>query len=176
MMMLNKAMEFANKSHASQTRNNGIPYIVHPVAVMGMVRQWGIEDEEVLSAALLHDVIEDTGVTKEQLLSDFSARVATLVDHLTHYEGISKSDYIKSFGNVPIEALLIKLADRICNVNDFLIDNPAYTVKYASKGLPIIEAFVDRKNEIEEAFGPELIKRAEYAWKLMWDNIQPLAK
>jgi (p)ppGpp synthase/HD superfamily hydrolase len=174
--MLVRAIEYANTAHADQTRRNGIPYIVHPVAVMALLGQWGVKDEEVLTVAVLHDLVEDAGVTVKSIERLFSQSVAILVYHLTHKDAVPKKEYIASFAraDVPIEALLVKLADRICNVNDFIYEDPEYAPNYAHKGRPIFEAFQSRRQEIEERFEPDIAKNAFHAWGRMMEAVNNL--
>ena len=77
--MINKAIEFATRAHAGQFRKGtSRPYIVHPIEVGDIVSTM-TKDEEIISAAILHDTIEDTGVTYEDLKQEFGTRVADLV-------------------------------------------------------------------------------------------------
>jgi (p)ppGpp synthase/HD superfamily hydrolase len=133
-----------------------------------------VKDQDVLIAAVLHDTVEDAGITVKTIENVFSAKVATLVDHLTHRDTVPKTEYIASFAapNIPIEALLIKLADRICNVRDFTVDDPGYVSKYVQKGRPIFEAFLLRRKEIEDQFGPEVAKKAFFSWGQMLAGVQ----
>lgn len=83
-----RAYEFAERAHEGQYRRTGDPYITHPVAVANILTDMHM-DHQSLMAAMLHDVIEDTGVTKDQLAELFSPDVAELVD------GVSKIAQIK---------------------------------------------------------------------------------
>src|SRR5665811_1089847 len=77
-----KAYRFADEAHLGQLRNSGEPYITHPIAVAQQCAEWKL-DAQALMAALLHDAIEDCGVTKADLIERFGAPVAELVDGLT---------------------------------------------------------------------------------------------
>src|SRR5437764_11294816 len=80
--LLRRAFAFASEKHAAQTRVSGEPYITHPVAVAQILA--GLEmDLPTLAAALLHDVVEDTSVTTEELAERFSPEIAGLVDGVT---------------------------------------------------------------------------------------------
>ena len=76
---IHRAYLVATDAHKNQTRRSGEPYITHPVAVAGILADQKM-DAETIMAALLHDVIEDTPVTKKELASDFGMQVADLVD------------------------------------------------------------------------------------------------
>jgi len=109
-----KAYNFAREAHASQVDDNGDPYFNHCQHVMEIVAQV-TEDVEMLAAALLHDVIEDTDTTYEDLVREFPQRVADLVYEVTH-EG-RKDNYGYYFPRLKSkDAILIKLADRMSNI------------------------------------------------------------
>lgn len=119
------AYALAAKAHEGQTRFSGEPYITHPEAVAQILAQMRMDPESVM-AALLHDVIEDCGVTKEELASKFGESVAELVDGVTKLEQISYEDRItaqaENFRKMllamvkDIRVIIIKLADRLHNM------------------------------------------------------------
>ena len=123
------AMEFALRAHGRQTRKDGrTPYLVHPVAVLRLlVTRLGIEDPEVLATALLHDVLEDTDATAEEIGSRFGPRVLSWVESLTlpreaHGDGVPFSTktafLLRSLEGQPWEAVLVKVCDRWDNLLD----------------------------------------------------------
>src|ERR1700722_20011636 len=79
---IHDALNFAVQAHNTQLRASGEPYIIHPVAVAEIVASWGLDYEAVM-AALLHDVVEDTNATVEDLTEKFGPKVAELVDGVT---------------------------------------------------------------------------------------------
>src|SRR5688572_13416319 len=85
---LGDAYRFSEAAHAGQTRQSGEPYISHPLAVTEILAGWHM-DSQALMAALLHDVMEDTSVTKDEISDTFGRPVAELVD------GLSKLDKIE---------------------------------------------------------------------------------
>ena len=85
-----QAYRFADEAHLGQIRNSGEPYITHPIAVARQCAEWKL-DAQALMAALLHDAIEDCGVTKPELIERFGASVADLVDGLTKLEKIGRA-------------------------------------------------------------------------------------
>lgn len=127
-----KAFNFANKFHDGQIRKSGEPYIIHPLSVAEILLDLGL-DEITLTAALLHDIVEDTDVTLEEIKELFGDEVAYLVDGVTklsRIEYISKEDrqvenYRKMFLAMAndIRVVIIKLADRLHNMR---------TLKYQS--------------------------------------------
>ena len=77
-----RAYRYADEAHLGQMRNSGEPYITHPIAVAAQCAEWKL-DAQALSAALLHDAMEDCGITKTDLIERFGIQVAELVDGLT---------------------------------------------------------------------------------------------
>ena len=120
-----RAAETATVAHAGQLRRSGEPYITHPIAVAGIVADLGL-DSQTVAAALLHDAVEDTGVTTEMIDRDFGAAVALIVD------GVTKLDRLQFDSKEAQQAatvrkmlvamasdwrvLIIKLADRLHNM------------------------------------------------------------
>ena len=122
---IRRAYRFADEAHLGQMRNGGLPYITHPVAVAQQCAEWKL-DAQALMAALLHDAIEDCGVTKPELIERFGAPVAELVDGLTKLEKLEFStreeNQAESFRKMllamarDVRVILIKLADRSHNM------------------------------------------------------------
>ena len=114
--LLTKARAFATIAHSGQMRKDGkSPYIVHPERVVKALQEAGVTDQEILAAAYLHDVLEDT---KEDI-SEFPERVQKIVKDLTKAPNTKdKNAYIAAFADKPFEVVLIKLADRYDNLLD----------------------------------------------------------
>ena len=112
-----KAMNVAYEAHHGQLDKGGVPYIFHPIHLAEEM-----DDEISTCVALLHDTVEDTAVTLEELAARFPPEVVEAVDLLTHREGVAYFDYIRAIRRDPI-AVKVKLADlrhngdpkRICN-------------------------------------------------------------
>jgi len=116
-----KAVEFAIRWHGDQRRPTGAPYLEHLLeALEVLVRGAGVTDPEVLSAAVLHDVVEDTACTTADVRREFGNRVADLVGWVTIPESrdpkAAKEAYLRGLRDAPEDAILIKLADRASNV------------------------------------------------------------
>src|SRR5574343_799108 len=119
------AYRFADEGHLGQLRKNGEPYITHPIAVAAQCAEWKL-DAQALMAALLHDVMEDCGITKHDLVQRFGAPVAELVDGLTKLEKLEfdtrEQNQAESFRKMllamakDVRVILIKLADRTHNM------------------------------------------------------------
>ena len=123
--MVRRAYRFADEAHLGQLRNSGEPYITHPIAVAAQCAEWKL-DAQALMAALLHDAIEDCGVTKSELIERFGAPVAELVDGLTKLDKLQfdtrEENQAESFRKMllamarDVRVILIKLADRTHNM------------------------------------------------------------
>jgi len=100
-----KAMQLAFSAHLGQTDSNGVPYIFHPIHLAEQM-----DDEISCCVALLHDTVEDTNVTLEQLRQQFPPQVTEAVALLTHSKDIGYFDYVRAIRNNPI-AKKVKLAD-----------------------------------------------------------------
>ena len=123
-LILNAA-DFAAYKHRNQRRKDEekTPYINHPIAVAKIISEIGnIEDPEILAAALLHDTIEDTKTTPEELIDNFGERVCNLVQEVTDDKTLPKLErkqrQIDHAKEISEGAALIKLGDKISNVTD----------------------------------------------------------
>jgi guanosine-3',5'-bis(diphosphate) 3'-pyrophosphohydrolase len=120
-----QAYRFADEAHLGQMRKSGEPYITHPIAVAAQCAAWKL-DAQALMAALLHDAMEDCGVTKPELIERFGAPVAELVDGLTKLDKLQfntrEENQAESFRKMllamarDVRVILIKLADRTHNM------------------------------------------------------------
>lgn len=150
-MVLQRATQLATRLHEGQTRKDGkTPYITHPIRVMRTLERLGVTDEELLAAAVLHDVVEDcAGGTEQgqadllqQLTLDFGPRIAGLVGELTKApKGTqTRRDYDTSWSHKSVDACLIKLADRFDNLNDWAGMDPAFKAPYLRETRRMLEA------------------------------------
>ena len=120
-----QAYRFADEAHLGQLRSSGAPYITHPIAVAAQCAEWKL-DAQALMAALLHDTLEDCGVSKAELIERFGAAVAELVDGLTKLDKLQfntrEESQAESFRKMllamarDVRVILIKLADRSHNM------------------------------------------------------------
>ncbi|MDQ3790349.1 MAG: HD domain-containing protein [Actinomycetota bacterium] len=112
---LDEAVTFAVRWHADQTRPAGEPYVEHlKEATAFLAYGAGVTDQALLRAAVLHDVVEDTDCTLTEVRDTFGDKVATLVDWVT--KGDDRAAYLARLREAPVDALLVKLADRASNV------------------------------------------------------------
>jgi GTP pyrophosphokinase/guanosine-3',5'-bis(diphosphate) 3'-pyrophosphohydrolase len=122
---IKSAYSYAARAHATQKRMSGEPYITHPLAVAGAVVEWRM-DADAICAALLHDVLEDTGASKRELAEQFGKEVAELVDGLSKLDKMEFASYqeaqAENFRKMlmamarDLRVVLIKLADRQHNL------------------------------------------------------------
>jgi guanosine-3',5'-bis(diphosphate) 3'-pyrophosphohydrolase len=123
--LIEKALQFATEKHKNHTRQNKekSPYIVHPIAVCHILSDvGGVEDAKILAAALLHDTLEDTPTTREELIENFGERICSLVEEVSDDKTLPKHKrkdlQIQHAPELSEGATLIKLADKISNVKD----------------------------------------------------------
>ena len=136
-----EALQYATQAHAGQTRSGGEPYITHPMRVADSIKQYKQSHnlDAIISAALLHDTVEDTDTTHEALHDLFGGLVASLVQELTsnpeEIKRVGKAAYLAhKMAAMSSYALVIKLADRLDNVQDIATaKTPQWRAKYAAE-------------------------------------------
>ena len=158
--IIQKAYEYAKSKHGDQLRKSGEPYIIHPVQVAYTLATLGMDDNTIC-AALLHDVLEDTETTYEDLEKEFNSEVAYMVDGVTklsklQYASVEEQqveNYRKMFLAMgkDIRVILIKLADRLHNMR---------TLKYLSRDRQIANA-----KETMELYAPLANRLGVYSLK-----------
>jgi guanosine-3',5'-bis(diphosphate) 3'-pyrophosphohydrolase len=125
------ATAFAAQKHSRQRRKDSeaSPYINHPIDLAQTLWEHGVTDPVVLCAALLHDTIEDTDTTHEELVAHFGEQIAGVVDEVTDDKRLGKAErkrlQIVHAARASHEARLVKLADKICNLTDMIGAPPA---------------------------------------------------
>jgi GTP pyrophosphokinase len=151
--LVERAFAFSEQAHQGQFRKSGEPYITHPLAVASILSQWRL-DAQGLAAALLHDVMEDSGITKNEIETSFGKPVAEMVD------GVSKLDQIEfqsredaQAGNFrkmllamaqDVRVILIKLADRLHNMRTLDAMAPTHRERIARETLDIYAPIANR--------------------------------
>ena len=128
-----KAADFAAFKHRGQRRKDAeaSPYINHPLALARVLKlEAGVGDLEVLVAAILHDTVEDTETTTEELAREFGPRIAAIVAEVTDDKSLPKPDrkrlQVEHAPHSSPQARLVKLADKICNLRDVSTAPPAH--------------------------------------------------
>ncbi len=166
-----EAYRRASLLHAGQRRKSGEPYIVHPLIVTGILAGYGL-DEATLVAALLHDTVEDTDVTIEQIAAEFGDEVAELIDGVTKLDRIEFATREEAQAATirkmviamarDVRVLLIKLADRLHNVRTLAPLPEAKRRRIAEETLEVYAPLAHRlgvqevKHEMEERCFAEL--------------------
>ena len=150
---IEEAYQFSGKAHEGQYRDSGEPYISHPLAVAGILADWHL-DSQALMAALLHDVMEDTKVSKAEISRRFGKPVAELVDGLSKLakiESQSQQDaQAENFRKMllamarDVRVILIKLADRLHNMRTLGAVPPAKRRRVARETLEIYAPIANR--------------------------------
>jgi GTP diphosphokinase / guanosine-3',5'-bis(diphosphate) 3'-diphosphatase len=163
--LIHRAYDIAWLRHADQFRRSGEPYITHPLAVAGILAEYGL-DAETVAAAILHDTVEDTDLTLDEVADGFGPVVASLID------GVTKLDRVK-FSNREeqqaatirkmviamardVRVLLIKLADRLHNIRTIHPLSPEHQQRVAAETLEIYAPLAHRlgvqeiKHEMED--------------------------
>lgn len=157
---LKKAIKFAKEKHGNQKRKfHDELYFEHPKRVVELLGQY-TNDEDTLIAAYLHDTIEDTATTYEEILNEFGKNIADLVKELTSDKELAskmgKVAYlVDKMNGMSEKALIIKLCDRLDNVSGLSIEPRDFTQKYASETRDILKNL--RRNLSEDQ--KELIEK-----------------
>ena len=132
MSLVLKALTFAAHKHRDQRRKDIVasPYINHPIQLADVLcNEGGITDSEVLAAAILHDTIEDTQTTAEELTENFGQAICDIVMEVSDDNSLCKTDrkqqQIDHAPHISHKAKLVKLADKICNLRDVIDNAPA---------------------------------------------------
>jgi GTP diphosphokinase / guanosine-3',5'-bis(diphosphate) 3'-diphosphatase len=173
--LLVKAYAFSAARHNGQTRKDAAhtPYVNHPIQVAQLLSEVaGVEDPEVLMAAVLHDTVEDTGVTEAEIARDFGPRVASLVAECTDDKSLPQAErkrlQVEHASHKTNDARLIKLADKITNVSDIIhaqwpVERKRAYLEWAAQvavGLHGVNAALDARfdsalNEARKALPPK---------------------
>ncbi|MBU6270599.1 MAG: bifunctional (p)ppGpp synthetase/guanosine-3',5'-bis(diphosphate) 3'-pyrophosphohydrolase [Betaproteobacteria bacterium] len=150
---IREAYRFSDDAHLGQFRSSGEPYISHPIEVARICAGWKL-DTESLMAALLHDVMEDSGVAKQALMERFGPQVADLVDGLSkldrmHFQS-KEQQQAESFRKMllamarDVRVMLVKLADRLHNMRTLDAVDPAKRRRIAAETLDIYAPIANR--------------------------------
>ena len=158
--LITRAYNFAKEHHGDQQRKSGEPYIIHPVQVAYTLADLGLDDQSIC-AALLHDVVEDTPITHQDLINEFGIEIAEMVDGVTklsklNYESVEEAqveNYRKMFLAMgkDIRVIMIKLSDRLHNMR---------TLKYLTRDRQIANA-----KETMELYAPLANRLGIYSLK-----------
>ncbi len=164
------AWNFAAAAHAGQKRLSGPPYITHPTAVAVTLSRWNMDTATII-AGLLHDVVEDTPVTQDELVKNFGGEVARIVDGVTKITGIrlkgsTQEEFVENLRKMllvmarDLRVILVKLADRLHNLQTLWVLSPEKQLENARETLEIYAPLAERlgmgeiKGELEDLAFP----------------------
>ncbi|MBW3666356.1 MAG: bifunctional (p)ppGpp synthetase/guanosine-3',5'-bis(diphosphate) 3'-pyrophosphohydrolase [Actinobacteria bacterium] len=163
--LLRRAHAWAAKAHAGQRRKTGDPYITHPVAVAHMLAEYGL-DEPTIAAALLHDTVEDTSLSLEEIGSEFGNEIARLIDGVTKLDRVRYSNREQAQAASirkmvvamaqDVRVLIVKLFDRLHNLRTVSALRPEKQVRVARETLDVYAPLAHRlgvqeiKHEFED--------------------------
>ena len=171
MELIRRALEFSTAAHAAvgqKRKYTGEDYIVHPIAVSEIVAAFG-GSKEMVAAALLHDTVEDTNVTREQIAEEFGWKIFKLVVELTDVtkpedgnRATRKAIEAKRLGMASKEAQMIKLADLIDNTKTIVKHDPKFAKVHIQEKIDLLEA-------MDKVHGTDLYMKANLQLQEMHD-------
>ena len=166
MDLIEKAYDTAEEMHRGQLRKSGEPYLIHPMAVAQILAELGM-DEETIVAGLLHDVVEDTPYTEEELRKEFGDEITLLVDGVTKLGTLKKaSNEERQVENLrkmflamskDIRVLIIKLSDRLHNLR---------TINYMTH-----DKIIEKCQETLDIYAPLAARLGIYTMKMELEDI-----
>ena len=168
-----KALSFAANKHRNQFRKGSepIPYINHPIALADLlVRTGNISDPATIAAALLHDTVEDTDTSFEELEAEFGPEISQLVAELTDDKSLPKDERKRrQVEHAPLlsrRARVVKLADKTCNLRDIVQDPPAKwslerKQQYFAWAKEVVDQIRGSDAKLEKAFDEAFANRPE---------------
>lgn len=151
---MNEAYNLAKKRHEGQTRKDGSPYVNHPIQVADIVKSYFINHpkiNELITAAYLHDIVEDTNTTIDEIKCKFGEYVAYLVDGVTNDQDMKKrmgkTDYLcNKILNMDEDILNLKLCDRLANILDLNGTSDTFREKYETETIMILNYLLTNRN------------------------------
>lgn len=176
---LEDVMLFTAESHVGQYRKNGLPYMVHPMAVVSMLGYWEIKCPKTLKGGSGHDIREERpDITFDVMVRRCGREEAIIIEELSFFpvpgagpDHIQKKAYMSTWMVKSVEALVIKFADRCCNTIDFMASDPNYARKYWTKASDLIDAMITRGDEIVARYGVATFAKMKYTKQRVEDDL-----
>ena len=175
--LLNRAYVYAMRQHGSQKRASGDPYFAHPIEVAGILTDYRLDTETIITA-LLHDVIEDTDATREKVAELFGGEIAELVEGVTKLSKLELSqEHLRQAENLrkfilaiskDVRVLLVKLADRLHNMRTL------HFIKQAAKRERIARETLDIYAPLARSIGVHRI--CEELEELAFAHLNPVGR
>jgi len=165
------ALEFAAGKHRNQRRKNvdATPYINHPIDLATLlINEANIEDISIIISAILHDTVEDTETTIDELKSQFGEKISKIVNEVTDDKKLPKTErkrlQIENATNSSYEAKMVKLADKICNLKDMTEQPPAdWSIdrkrEYFDWAKQVVDQIRGVNQKLETIFDDEYLKK-----------------
>lgn len=176
------AIAFALDKHRHQRRNNALqePYINHPIGVMEILIGNGISDDEIIAAALLHDVCEDQGVKNEQIEEQFGANVARIVGAVTSDKSLTKREQkqaqLERAKQMDFASAVVKQADRLHKLGTLADGIPAswtpeYTISYLAHSFLLAENLINGLPGLKQQIIESVRRFTPEQWKtIKWNT------
>ncbi len=159
-----KALEFAETKHSSQTRFNKTPYIIHPLRVaLVLVEELKIRNVNLINAALLHDVVEDTNTALSEIESKFGFKTANYVKLMTKYKDMSAKEYITLISRNK-DAIVLKLSDILDNLRSIKYEKNSRIPDH--KYSRMINKYLFYTKKLSHSFDPVVVDLVEKIRKL----------
>jgi len=145
------ALSYAFVKYDNLKRDNGLPYVIHPIRITLILRAFGFnefDNEDLMIGTLLHDLFEDTNITIKELESKFGKKVASIINESTKPLDVKKDHWLKKFKNYSKEAKIIKIADRIDNLLDMENWDKQRQISYLNQSKIIVMSCRDANQEL----------------------------
>ncbi len=166
-----KAIHFAAQKHQNQRRKNTAqtPYIGHPIEAAHLLAEGGVTNTEILQAAVLHDTLEDTNTTFEELEANFGKEVATTVRECTDNKKLNKIHrkmmQLVHADTLSYSAQLVKAADKLSNLSNLVSDPPAHWTKSEILGYAVWSWFVVQGLKSASPLCPQIFEKLDQVFQ-----------
>ncbi len=162
-----KALTYAVEKYDKLKRKSSkIPYIIHPLRITLILRAVGyseFNEEDLMIAAIFHDLIEDTEIKSAEIKEKFGEKVALIVEELSKPEDKDKEDWLKNFGRASKEAKVIKMADRIDNLMEMETWSLERKKTYAKQGKIILNKCGDSNEQLAQILKEKISDILDYS-------------